>query len=74
MKPEPVETLICSVCEQPWAEHVMRAKDLVYNDEDEYPTVVIREVELQDCIVLLKIANQGPPGPVGPMGMPGESR
>jgi hypothetical protein len=70
--PQPKTIEICTVCEQPWAAHVKRATETGYGDDYEMETWQ-REITLADCVALLKIANQGPPAPVGATGATGMS-
>jgi hypothetical protein len=70
--PEPKTIEVCTVCEQPWVAHVARSREYGYGDD--YEMAEWQEaVTLADCFALLKIANQGPPGPVGPTGRMGLS-
>lgn len=69
---------VCDQCDQPWGEHLKLARRRWHEchpDALDDPTLdVIEEwVHLGDCIVLLKLANAGPPGPQGPAGCPGRA-
>ncbi|QDF18709.1 hypothetical protein SEA_PUPPER_223 [Gordonia phage Pupper] len=64
---------VCDQCEQPWGQHLKLARRRWHEhnpDALDDPALDVIEdwVHLGDCILLLKLANQGPPGPVGPQG------
>jgi hypothetical protein len=73
--PKPVTITVCSICNIDWEKHLNLAhvdmpvmRESSYHDE----TVrVRRNVSLEDCVTLLKVANQGPPGDTGAMGPAG---
>jgi hypothetical protein len=61
-KPRPKHTIVCDICELPWADH----EDAVWAEEDIHDPITTAT-----CVKLMKKANQGPMGPVGPMGPAG---
>lgn len=60
VRPTPKYVEVCSMCGQRWEGHTR------YDEEGE-PL----QVDLTDCIRMLKNANRGPVGPVGPQGPQG---
>jgi len=71
MKPEPVDTTVCSVCGEPWELHAKRATVEVYDDDGRYFGPSTRDVELEDCVAVLRDRFRGPMGPAGPQGAMG---
>lgn len=72
--PRPIEVLVCTLCGQPWADHITVAEAEAYaeidNDDLDADTMWSIEVTADDihqgiCIELLKRANRGPKGPQG---------
>lgn len=78
-KPECKTVALCTICDQDWNAHERIARrrvvDLAINDPDSFVTssdqIGYVEPTLMECIMLLKIANQGAPGPQGMAGEPG---
>lgn len=72
-EPFPKSVLVCALCDQPWGAHEHLAFEKQWNEEGDDYELVPRDVQAQDCVVLLKRAHQGPEGPTGAQGATGLS-
>ena len=84
--PHSVVVPTCSLCGQPWDEHLRFALAFLqeqWNEEQNYDSREICPITLADveegdveawmCVRILKEANRGPMGYQGPAGIPGET-
>jgi len=82
VSPSPVQVILCELCQQPWDDHVKMAKreardrfydmfEDVHEDPVTPPKDLVFVVETHHCVFLLKEAQRGPMGYVGPCGATG---